>query len=35
MHGRIIYVQGFLDRNTCQQLFIEHSSNKTMWYKVV
>jgi hypothetical protein len=35
MHGRILYVQGFLDHNTCHQLFVEHSSNKIMQTKVV
>jgi hypothetical protein len=28
MHERIPYVQGFLDYNTCHQLFVEHCSNK-------
>jgi hypothetical protein len=29
MHGRILYVQGFVGHNTCHhQLFVEHNSNK-------
>jgi hypothetical protein len=35
MYGRILYVQGFLDHNTCHQLFVEHNLNKIMWHKVV
>jgi hypothetical protein len=35
MHGRILYVQGFPDHNTCHQLFVERNSNKIMRHKVV
>jgi hypothetical protein len=35
MHGRILYVQGFLEFYTCHQLFVEYSLNKIIWRKVV
>jgi hypothetical protein len=35
MNGKILYIQGFLYHNTFYQLFVEHSSNKIMWYKVI
>jgi hypothetical protein len=35
MYGKILYVQGFLDHDTCHQLFVEYDSNKIIRYKII